>query len=202
MGCFWGPDALFGSLSGVLRTRVGYAGGTSAAPTYWTIGDHTETLQLDFDPSRISYLKLLELFFSGHNTTREPWKQQYRSIIFYNNPEQQQLALQAMQKHEAQRGQPVQTLLLPYTIFYLAEDRHQKYKLQRHPQLWQAFKAQHPHMQGLIDATAAARANGYLYGYGSKELLQEELGSLKLPPQVQELLLKQTVSQWQLRCAG
>ncbi len=55
MGCFWSPDALFGQLPGVIRTRVGYAGGTSAEPTYRQMGDHTETLQIDFDPQIIKF---------------------------------------------------------------------------------------------------------------------------------------------------
>jgi len=67
LGCFWGPDASFGALEGVVRTRVGYAGGTTEGPTYKMIGDHTETIEIDYDPAVISYRELLEIFFDSHN---------------------------------------------------------------------------------------------------------------------------------------
>ena len=67
LGCFWGPDAVFGILEGVVRTRVGYAGGTTENPTYDKIGNHTETIEIDYDPGVINYQKLLEIFFNSHN---------------------------------------------------------------------------------------------------------------------------------------
>ena len=73
MGCFWGPDSLFGSLDGVIRTRVGYAGGTTESPTYHNIGDHTETIQIDYNPAKISYEQLLEIYWDNHNPAVQPW---------------------------------------------------------------------------------------------------------------------------------
>ena len=66
-GCFWAPDARFGVISGVVRTRVGYSGGAEENPTYYEMKDHTETLQLDYDPGRVSYVELLDVFFGAHN---------------------------------------------------------------------------------------------------------------------------------------
>lgn len=82
MGCFWSPDALFGSLEGVVRTRVGYAGGSTENPTYWDLADHTETIQFDYDPAKISYPDLLNIFFHNHKPIAEPWKRQYMSAVF------------------------------------------------------------------------------------------------------------------------
>ncbi|MFB6190699.1 MAG: peptide-methionine (S)-S-oxide reductase, partial [Candidatus Nanohaloarchaea archaeon] len=67
MGCFWGPDALFGSLEGVVRTRVGYAGGEKKDPTYKDLGNHTETVLVEYDPERIGYEDLLDVFWENHD---------------------------------------------------------------------------------------------------------------------------------------
>src|SRR4051812_14157562 len=77
MGCFWSPDARFGSTPGVVRTRVGYTGGELPDPTYAKLGDHTETIQLDYDPARISYEELLQIFWTGHNPVKRVWGRQY-----------------------------------------------------------------------------------------------------------------------------
>ncbi|RDV11307.1 hypothetical protein DXT99_25070 [Pontibacter diazotrophicus] len=82
MGCFWKPDALFGSLEGVIRTRVGYAGGSTSNPTYWHLADHIETVQLDYNPRNLSYQELLSFFFRHHNPLQEFWKRQYMSAVF------------------------------------------------------------------------------------------------------------------------
>lgn len=66
MGCFWGPEALFGQMPGVVRTRVGYAGGKTAEPTYREMGDHSETLQVDFDSERLSFRQIVTAFWNHH----------------------------------------------------------------------------------------------------------------------------------------
>src|SRR6056297_3828024 len=81
LGCFWGPDASFGALEGVIRTRVGYAGGSTEGPTYKMIGDHTETIEIDYDPAVISYRELLEIFFDSHNPYSQSYSRQYASLI-------------------------------------------------------------------------------------------------------------------------
>ena len=79
-------------IEGVIRTRVGYAGGRLKAPTYTHIGDHTETVQVDYDPAQITYAELLEVFWQGHNPRSRPYSRQYMAAVFYHNQEQKELA--------------------------------------------------------------------------------------------------------------
>ncbi|CAM3396309.1 peptide-methionine (S)-S-oxide reductase MsrA [Pontibacter korlensis] len=200
MGCFWSPDALFGSINGVVRTRVGYAGGTTKNPSYWQLTDHIETVQLEYDPAILSYENLLQLFFSNHKPTREPWKRQYASAIFYHNPEQEKPAYLAKEQLEAQAGQKVFTEIHQYKEFYLAEERHQKYKLQRRPALWEEFEEMYPDFYDRISSTAAARVNAYLYGYGSRKELEANIGGFGLSPAAQHLLLQKAAAPKHISC--
>ena len=86
MGCFWSPEALFGHLPGVVRTRTGFAGGTTADPEYRNMGDHSEAVQLEFDPAVISYAELLDVFWSNHRPININGYRgrQYQSIAFYH----------------------------------------------------------------------------------------------------------------------
>ena len=77
----------------MVRTRVGYAGGLMDAPTYRNIGDHTETVQVDYDPRQISYAQLLDIFWKSHQPTRSSWSEQYKNAIFYHNEDQEKIAL-------------------------------------------------------------------------------------------------------------
>ena len=189
MGCFWSPDAIFGSRKGVVRTRVGYAGGSTESPTYKQMADHIETLQLDFDPAKIGYADLLDLFFSSHTPVREPWKRQYSSALFYHNQEQERLIYLKKQEIEGKLGKKIFTEISPYQAFYLAEERHQKYKLQRHPLLLAEFRSMYPDFSEFVDSTAAARVNGYLYGCGAGERLDADLAKLGLSPEGQKILM-------------
>ena len=83
MGCFWSPEALFGHLPGVLATRVGYAGGTTAEPTYGEMGAHSETIEVDFDPRLIGLGQLLDVFWQHHDTVNiNDYKgRQYNSLV-------------------------------------------------------------------------------------------------------------------------
>jgi len=192
IGCFWGYEALFGSVAGVVQTRVGYAGGSTPYPTYHALADHIETVQLKFNPAQISYAELIQLFFRSHTSTQPAYKRQYTSAVFYHDPAQEKLARAAKVELELEKGTPSYTVLYPYTQFYLAENRHQKYKLQRQQKLLQEFEAMHPDFEAIINATAAARVNGYLGGYGSIETLEEEIGEFGLSPTGQRLLLQET----------
>lgn len=126
MGCFWHPDDYFAGLNGVISTRVGYAGGSLADPTYEDLGDHTETVEIEFDPSQISYQQLLKHFWSEHDPLAQQ-KTQYRSVIFVMNDDQRAQALASKRAHQKRLGQPVRTSIEPAGQFYLAEDYHQKY---------------------------------------------------------------------------
>ncbi len=174
----------------MVRTRVGYAGGTSCSPTYREIGDHSETVQIDFDPAQITYEELLEVFWASHNAAAEPWSRQYMSIIFYQSAGQKDLALASLQREEARSQGKVHTEIVEYDGFYLAEDYHQKYYLQMHPDLLDEFTAMYPEMGDLIRSTAAARVNGYLGGNGTRGSLQGQLDSLGLSQAGMERLLQ------------
>jgi peptide-methionine (S)-S-oxide reductase len=110
----------------VIHTRVGYAGGTTVDPTYKTMGDHTETLQVDFDPSRISYGELLDVFWTSHRPTSPPLSRQYMSAILFHNEEQRRAAEESRDRMAKTFGN-VYTRIAPFERFYLAEEYHQKY---------------------------------------------------------------------------
>ena len=165
----------------MIRTRVGYAGGTTASPTYRNIGDHSETIQIDYDPGIISYEELLNVFWDSHSPTMQPWSRQYRSIIFYNSDKQRQLALATKQREEAKLECAVLTEIVPFSVFYLAEDYHQKYYLQQIGQLMRELNTVYPDVSDFIDSTAVARINGLVGGYGCLESLEERISSFGLP---------------------
>ena len=126
-------------MDGVIRTRVGYSGGTSKDPTYTRMGDHAETIEIDFDPAKISYEQVLDYFFRLHDpTTRNRQGNdigtQYRSAIFYVNDEQKEVAERATKQADesGEWNNPVTTEITPATAFYSAEDYHQDY-LQKNP---------------------------------------------------------------------
>ena len=173
----------------MVRTRVGYAGGSSADPTYRNIGDHAETVQVDYDPDVISYEELLRVFWAAHSPTSRPWSSQYASIVFTHDEEQKRLAERTRDAEAAKSGGPIYTEIVPYERFYLAEAYHQKYRLQGSPELLAALRAIDPRAADLVDSTAAARLNGYLGGHGDLASLQAELESLGLEPAAQERLL-------------
>jgi len=190
LGWFWGPDSRFGSIDGVVRTRVGYSGGQKEHPTYRSIGDHSETLQIDFDPSRISYQKLLDIFWHEHDPTHRAWSRQYKSAIFYHDETQQKLALETKAIEESRRNKKIQTEILPFGKFYLAEDYHQKYQLRRHRQLMTEFKAMYSRNIDFVNSTATARVNGYAGGHGKPEEITANIGSMGLSAAGQKRLLE------------
>ncbi len=173
----------------MVRTRVGYAGGTTSNPTYRSIGDHSEMIQIDYDPAVISYEELLDVFWRAHDPTRRPWSRQYMSIILYHNNEQKRLIAESKASQEEQMGRDIVTEIAPYTTFYRAEDYHQKYRLRQVSTLMQDFRQMYPDTVDFVDSTAAARVNGYVAGYGTVEQFQEGLGQLGLSAEGQDKLL-------------
>lgn len=166
MGCFWSPDALFGAQEGVVRTRVGYAGGDKDEPTYRALGDHTETVLVRFDSEKISYDKLLDLFWSNHDYDRKR-KPQYASKIFYFNEEQRRKAEESKIKHSG-----AVTEIEELNNFYVAEDYHQKYRL-RHSKMMEQFEDMAA--EDFRDSPRAAKANAVVAGY----LSEKEYGKFK-----------------------
>ncbi|KAK4877078.1 hypothetical protein RN001_009584 [Aquatica leii] len=173
MGCFWANDALFGATPGVLRTRVGYSGGTTVNPTYKNIGDHTEVIEIDYDPSGIAYEQLLQLFWTNHEyglTTKI--KKQYASLILYHDNDQKDIANKSLKKESIKHLKEMCTEIKPAAIFYPAEDYHQKYRLQQHADLCKAIMLTPELLQ---KSHVAARLNGYVAGVGTKEALEKDL---------------------------
>ena len=169
---------------------MGYAGGTSKNPTYYNLDGHSESVQIDYDPAKISYKELLDVFWSSQYPTAPSFSRQYMSIVFYHNEEQKELAAAAKQAEENRLGREIFTEIIPYSAFYLAEDYHQKYYLQQVPELMAEFSAVYPDTKKFIDSTAAARVNGYVGGYGKPETLQKELMSYGLTPAGNKKLLE------------
>ena len=135
-GCFWGVEAAFRQLDGVTKTEVGYEGGTLDNPTYEDVCSHTtghaEVVQVTYDPQRISFDDLLEVFWAKHDPTqlnRQGWDvgDQYRSVIFTHGPEQEEVAARSKAAEQTRHGQPVVTQIEPAQVFYVAEDYHQQY---------------------------------------------------------------------------
>lgn len=137
-GCFWGVQALFDKIEGVIETEVGYAGGTFVNPTYDDVCSdqtgHAEVVHILFDESKVTFETLLKIFWENHDPTTLNSQgvdvgTQYRSIIFYHDGEQKQLANQMkIDLEESGRfKRSIVTAIEPFTDFYKAEDYHQHY---------------------------------------------------------------------------
>lgn len=126
LGCFWGPDEFFSKIPGVLKTTVGYTGGKKENPNYEDLGDHTESLQIEFDPSILSYDRLLGLFWREHDPTYKA-KTQYKSAIFTHDKEQYSHAIRSLEEQQKFSKAPIVTEIHPAETFYKAEEYHQKF---------------------------------------------------------------------------
>lgn len=137
-GCFWGVEAAFRKVDGVVDTAVGYSGGHTPNPTYEDVCSHTtghaEVVQVTFDPARVSYRDLLEVFWRIHDPTQVNRQgpdigDQYRSVIFYHSGEQRRIAEESRAALEAsgRLSRPVATKIEPAQTFWRAEEYHQRY---------------------------------------------------------------------------
>jgi peptide-methionine (S)-S-oxide reductase len=135
-GCFWGVEASFRELEGVVQTRVGYTGGSTTDPSYEQVCSgttgHAESVDVWFDPAVVSYNDLLNAFWSMHDPTtrdRQGWDfgSQYRSAIFVHDGEQERLAIGSRDEHQPAFANPIVTEVTAAAKFYDAEDYHQRY---------------------------------------------------------------------------
>jgi len=137
-GCFWSPEETFRQVTGVTATQVGYIGGTTDNPTYQDVCNgttgHAEAVDIDFDPERISYEELLDVFWSIHDPTTKDRQgpdvgSQYRSAIFVHGPEQRAAAEAALKARQEMRtdGRTVVTQIVDAPTFWPAEDYHQRF---------------------------------------------------------------------------
>ena len=186
MGCFWGPEARFGATEGVVRTRVGYAGGTTPEPTYHALGDHTEVVQVEYDPSILTYADLLAVFWAGHRPRTPAPKRQYRSVILVDGETQRAAAERSRAACADQDQGSVETTIEPLETFHRAEAYHQKYELRSTPVVGDAIVERYG--EHLLDSTAAARLNGYLGGHGDSERRDALLAALDLPAAIRSEL--------------
>ena len=141
-GCFWGVEETFRNLDGVINTAVGYAGGRKDNPSYEDVctdeTGHAEVVEVEFDPARVSYDRLLEVFWANHNPTQLNRQgpdvgTQYRSVVFYHSPEQK-AAAEASKARLSQSGRfdrPIVTAIEPAPKFWRAEEYHQRYLQKR-----------------------------------------------------------------------
>jgi peptide-methionine (S)-S-oxide reductase len=137
-GCFWGVEAAFRQIDGVTATAVGYAGGSVPNPTYEDVCSgatgHAEAVQVEYDPSVVSYEQLLDVFWNAHNPTTRNRQgpdigTQYRSVIFYHDPLQEKYARESMARLQAEKRfrNPIVTEIVPAGEFHRAEEYHQQY---------------------------------------------------------------------------
>lgn len=137
-GCFWGVEATFRRVPGVIDTAVGYAGGHTEGPTYKEVctdrTGHAEVVEVEYDPAKVSYDQLLDVFWKSHDPTQvnrqgPDFGTQYRTVIFYHDDEQKAEAEASKQKLDAsgRLSRPIATQIVPAGPFYRAEDYHQRY---------------------------------------------------------------------------
>lgn len=135
-GCFWGIEAAFRDIDGVVQTSVGYTAGHTPTPTYKQVCSHTtghaEAVEVRFDPAAVSYNELLDAFWQIHNPTTRNRQgldigDQYRSAIFFHSPEQQAAALASRDGEQSKHRRRIVTEIVPASAFHRAEEYHQRY---------------------------------------------------------------------------
>ncbi len=135
-GCFWGVEAEFRKVEGVVEAAVGYSGGHTKDPSYGDVCSgatgHAEVVEVEYDPSKVSYEELLEIFWSNHDPTQVNRQgpdigTQYRSVIFFHTPEQETAARVSKEKTQKRFEKPIVTEIIPISEFYRAEEYHQRY---------------------------------------------------------------------------
>lgn len=141
-GCFWGVESTFREVPGVKDVVAGYEGGSTENPTYKDVctdkTGHVEVVQIDFDPAKVSYEQLLDIFWKSHDPTQvnrqgPDYGTQYRTVIFYHTPEQEEIARASKAKLEAsgKHKRPIATAIEAARPFWRAEEYHQQYLAKR-----------------------------------------------------------------------
>ena len=135
-GCFWGVEAEFRKIDGVIQTSVGYTGGRTDNPSYEQVCSdrtgHAEAVEVEFDPEKVSYEQLIDLFWELHDPTQvnrqgPDYGSQYRTEIFVHSPEQEVVAARAKAEAQTRIRKPIATAISPATTFWPAEEYHQRY---------------------------------------------------------------------------
>jgi peptide-methionine (S)-S-oxide reductase len=135
-GCFWGVEAAYRQIQGVKSTRVGYAGGSVDDPTYKEVctdtTGHAEVVEVTYDPAKVSYEELLDVFWANHDPTQVNRQgpdvgTQYRTVVFFHSPAQEKSAIASRDAVQERLERPVATEIVPAARFWEAEDYHQQY---------------------------------------------------------------------------
>ena len=177
----------------MLRTRVGYAGGEKKNPTYYSLGNHTEVISIDYDPTVLSYGDLLKLFWTAHRCDQLNYSRQYMNAVFYHDEKQRKAGEKSRKEAAGKQGvkeAAVQTSIVPVGDFTYAEEYHQKYYLTQHQELRAFLSKTYPDAKSLADSTVAARLNAYL-GNGRKSdwsAFLKELPEYGLPDEWEKVL--------------
>ena len=136
LGCFWGPEKKFSQIDGITKTEVGYCGGNNSKTNYREVCSgstgHAEVVKLEYDPNKIEYKNILEIFFDIHDPTTlnsqgPDFGTQYRSEIFYDNDEQKKIAQEVLEKVNSQLNGKVVTKISKISNYCKAEEYHQNY---------------------------------------------------------------------------
>ncbi len=175
MGCFWGPAAEYATIEGVLRTRVGYTGGSLTTPTYESLGNHSEVFEVDYDPDIVSYEDLIHYYFQNFDTRTRPFSLRVNSIIYYRNDSEKMTAQSIKEGYESDYGAGLYAKIDKLDVFYLAEDRHQLSYLKSEISLYNEIRMIYPTSDKQLLSILASKLNGYIAGYGSKENLNQIL---------------------------
>ncbi|MBI4283410.1 MAG: peptide-methionine (S)-S-oxide reductase MsrA [Chloroflexi bacterium] len=172
-GCFWCTEAIFKRLKGVKSVLPGYAGGHVENPSYEEVCSgatgHAEAIQIEFDPSQISFETILDVFWHTHDPTTlnrqgNDTGPQYRSVIFYHNERQRQIAEESKRKlsQEGTYKDPIVTEIVPFTNFYIAEDYHKNYFERNRDKLYCVLVIS-PKIRKLLEKYSKEVKEGYLF---------------------------------------
>ncbi len=152
------------------------------------MGNHIESIQIDYDSQVISFKKLLSIFAESHDPTRVSFARQYISAIFYSDEKQREEAFAWKEAMNRQGSRPIVTEIMPLKGFYLAEAYHQKYWLRLHRELLREYQVQYPQYEDFLNSTSVARVNGYLGGEGTLSMLEKDMPGLGLSDEGQRRL--------------
>ena len=174
----------------MLKTRVGYAGGKKDKPSYRSIGDHTEAIQIEFDPKKIKFEALLKIFWDLHDECGGSWSTQYKAVLWTHGKAQASAAKKSAEALAKKRGRALTTAIQPAPKFWIAEDYHQKYSLRRYEKLILALLGPKLTQAMIRDSTVTARANGWVAGQGTRAQIAAESKALGLDAKARAELAK------------
>jgi peptide-methionine (S)-S-oxide reductase len=170
---------------------VGYTGGAKDAPTYRSMGGHTESVLVAFDPSEISVKTLVDRFWESHHPLQNISMKQYRNVVFYHDETQLEVIEATREALEKRLGSKVGTMIEAATAFFPAEDYHQKYLLRKSSSIYSTLRGTYPEEADFVAATVSARLNGYLDGKGDLAEVEKELNRSDIPAMNRGALLQQ-----------